>query len=468
MMRGTYPEQAILLIDDEVAWLQGLTAMLKVSEGIDNLVCCSDSRRVMSLLEQQSFGLILLDLTMPYLSGEELLLQISERYPELPIIIVSGHNEIETAVRCVKMGALDFLVKSDSQQRLLSGIVQGLKQARAQVENRRLREGLLSDKAVEHPAFSTMATQNGTMKMLFKYLLAIAVSHEPVLIAGESGVGKEVIARILHKLSGPNSPWVAVNVAGLDDMVFSDTLFGHVKGAFTGADQVRPGMVEKAQNGLLFLDEIGDLTMASQVKLLRLLQEGEYYPLGSDSPKKLRARILVATNQDLEAKERAGEFRRDLLYRLWAHRIFIPPLRERTEDLQLLVEKFLREAAESMGKSVPTLPDELFTLLKIHDFPGNVRELRAMVFDAVSRHQGGVLSTESFRGKIFPSLAGNDKSSTVKENVFFTGKLPTLRQVNQLLIETALEKSQNNQSIAAKILGISPQALSKRLKNNII
>ena len=196
--------------------------------------------------------------------------------------------------------------------------------------------------------FAGIVTRNRRMQALFQYVEAVAHSPEPLLVTGESGVGKELVARAVHDLAGEDEPWVAVNVAGLDDNHFADTLFGHARGAFTGAEQARGGMIDKAGSGTLFLDEIGDLSAASQVKLLRLLQEGEYYPLGSDRPQKLRARIVVATNVDLAASQAAGQFRKDLYYRLCAHHVHIPSLRERREDLPLLLDHFLEQAAQAM------------------------------------------------------------------------------------------------------------------------
>ncbi|MDA3903495.1 MAG: sigma-54 dependent transcriptional regulator [Desulfuromusa sp.] len=462
------PERPILMVDDEPAWSHSLALSLKVSAGIDHVIPCHDSREALGLLEKNEYSLVLLDLTMPYVSGETLLAKISETYPDIPVVIISGMNQIDTAIRCVKGGAADFYVKTDERERVVSGIVRVLKQNQLLHENRRLAEGLLQDNSEKNPAFAAIVTNNAKMRGIFSYLRAIAKSYEPILIIGESGTGKELIARALHQLRCPDKPWVAVNVAGLDDMVFSDTLFGHVKGAYTGADQNRKGMIEEAGDGVLFLDEIGDLAIASQVKLLRLLQEGEYYPLGSDRPCKSKARIVTATNQNLSAKEAEGSFRRDLHFRLCSHRVDLPPLRERKEDLPLLLEFFLTVAAESMEKNNPTIPPELLTLLSTYSFPGNVRELRAMAHDAVSVHPGGVLSMTRFKAAIDSNEQPFEKNVEVagssSAKVQFSEELPTLKELSQILINEALQRSQGNQSIAARMLGVTPQALSKRLK----
>ena len=229
------------------------------------------------------------------------------------------------------------------------------------------------------------------------------------------------------------------------------------------------GLVEKASGGTLFLDEIGDLNTTAQVKLLRLLQEGEYFPLGSDMAKRSDARIVVATNQDLHALQSSGKFRKDLYYRLCDHQIQIPPLRERREDLPVLAEHFLEKASKTLERKKPTPPEELITLLSTYHFPGNVRELESMVFDAVSSHKSGKLSLDIFKAHIAckPSSSGKDLENlpaTGDALLTFAGQLPTLKQAEQLVIDEALKRSKGNQSIAALSLGISRQALNKRLQ----
>ena len=300
------------------------------------------------------------------------------------------------------------------------------------------------------------------MQAVFAYIEAVAGSSQPLLITGESGVGKENIVRAVHAVSGREGRLVAVNVAGLDDTVFADTLFGHVRGAYTGADAARRGMIEEAAGGTLFLDEIGDLSVASQVKLLRVLQEGEFYALGSDQPKRLRARVVVATHRNLAAAEAEGRFRRDLYYRLRTHHVHIPPLRERREDIEPLLRHFLAEAAGAMGRPVPALPRELVGCLAAYAFPGNVRELRSMVFDAVSLSGGRVLAMDSFLAAI-----GRDAPCVAPPppNPFASfDRLPTFSEAAEFLVIEAMGRSGGNQTLAARLLGISQPALSKRLK----
>ncbi len=467
MTPGTYPTFPVLAVDDEPAWLRSLRVALGRA-GVDNLVQCQDAREVPALLAARSFGLVLLDLNMPHVSGEELLARITAEFPEVVVIVISGMNQVETAVRCVKLGAFDYFVKTEEQDRLVSGVLRAIRMLELQRENEEMARRVLSG-APRHPeAFSAVVTRDRAMLAVFSYAEAVAKSPQPLLVQGESGVGKELVARAAHALSGRPGPIVAVNVAGLDDAVFADTLFGHARGAFTGADQARPGMIEGAAEGTLFLDEIGDLSIPSQVKLLRLIQEGEYFALGSDRPKRLRARVIVATHQDLAAKQTAGAFRRDLFYRLCTHQVRVPPLRERKGDIPLLLEHFLAEAARELGKKKPTAPRELPVLLATYAFPGNVRELKAMVYDAVSLHRVRTLSMETFVKAIERGGGGAaaERSAPIPgENPFaIVEPLPSIHDAVELLVQEALSRAAGNQTIAARMLGITQSALSKRRK----
>ncbi|PLX98997.1 MAG: two-component system response regulator [Desulfuromonas sp.] len=466
MEKAHYPSFGVLLVDDELPWLRSLGMTLEGPGGINNLVLCQDSREALPLLQQQDIGLVLLDLTMPHISGEELLERIVTDFPHVRVIILSGMNQLETAVSCMRAGAFDYFVKTVDEERLVDGVRRAIRMIELERENRAIRSHIFRGRLDAPEAFAAIVTCNPAMRTRFQYVEAVASSVQPIMITGESGVGKELIAKAIHTLSGRTGPLVSVNVAGLDDNVFADTLFGHVRGAFTGAEGERKGMIESAAAGTLFLDEIGDLSQASQVKLLRLLQDGKYYPLGSDQTKQMSARIVVATHADLDAKMASGEFRRDLYYRLISHHVQLPPLRERKEDIPLLLDRFLAEAAEQLGKSKPTPPKELAVLLSTYDFPGNVRELEAMVYDAVSLHTGKTLSMKSFLERIGAREQAHAATSCGgAENPFAPLEtLPTLQDAAQLLVDEALERSAGNQSIAARLLGISQPALSKRLK----
>lgn len=312
------------------------------------------------------------------------------------------------------------------------------------------------------------------MHSIFQYLESIAQSRQPILLTGETGVGKELFAQAIHSLSGVTGQWVVVNVAGLDDVMFSDTLFGHARGAFTGADRSRRGLIETAADGTLFLDEIGDLPQPSQVKLLRLLQNGEYMPLGEDLPRYSKAHLVAATNQDLWILQRKGRFRKDLNFRLRTHHVHLPPLRERIDDIPPLVDHFLAEAAQELKKRKPTPPKELYTLLQTHTFPGNVRELRSMVFDAVSRHRAKVLSLDVFKEHMDRDGSGGSEApkavADLDEAAPFRGfqELPSIKETTRMLVAEAMRRANGNQSIAARMLGISQPALSKRLKTQAL
>ena len=466
MNETAYPPFGILLVDDEPAWLLSLSITLERCAGITNITTCEESRDVMGILGARDVGVVLLDLTMPGLSGEELLTRITEEHPGVIVIVISGMNQLETAVRCMQAGAFDYFVKTAEEDRIVSGVLRAVRMLELQRENREMSKRLLSG-ALQHPkAFVDIVTADHAMHAIFSYIEAVSRSSEPLLISGETGVGKEFFAKAAHNLSGSRGPLVAVNVAGLDDTVFTDTLFGHTRGAFTGAEQARRGMVEEAGDGTLFLDEIGDLSIPSQVKLLRLLQEGEYFPLGSDRPKRLKARVIVATNQNLGAKQAAGTFRCDLYYRLCTHHIQVPPLRERKGDIPLLLDYFLGVAARSLNKKKPTPPKELAQLLATYSFPGNVRELKAMVFNAVSIHKERILSMESFLEVIGRPNENVLRQATSFDRSFLTGldHLPSFGEAAEVLVEEALVRANGNQTIAASLLGITQSALCKRLK----
>jgi DNA-binding NtrC family response regulator len=372
----------------------------------------------------------------------------------------------------MKAGAFDYLVKPVEGSRLITSVKKALEMRSLSTELSSLKRRLLDDQLSHPEAFAGIVTGNKKMRAIFQYIEVVAGTRQPILITGETGVGKELVAQVIHALSGRPGKFVAVNVAGLDDVMFSDTLFGHKKGAFTGADQARDGLIASAAQGTLFLDEIGDLSEVSQIKLLRLLQEQEYYPVGSDLVRKSDARIVLATNHDLAELIGAGRFRKDLYYRLFAHRVHIPPLRERPEDIPLLLEHFLAAAAASLERKKPTAPPELSVLLTLYPFPGNVRELESLVFDAVARHGGGVLSMESFKNVLGEARhsagggVGNGKAEGGDPLVALFGHFPTIAEVEAYLIEQAMTKASGNQGMAASLLGIGRQTLNKRLKND--
>lgn len=464
----TYPDLPILMADDEDHLLIGFDTVLR-SNGINNIISCRDSRDIMAILARQPIALMLLDLIMPHVSGEEILDRVHRDFPQIPIVVITGVDNVDTAVKCIKAGAFDYLVKPVEENRLLTTVQRALDFEELRRENASLKTHILSDRLKHPEAFKPIVTTHKSMSAIFHYAEAIADSPMPILITGETGVGKELLVDAIHTISACKGELVKINVAGLDDTMFSDTLFGHVKGAFTGAGRARAGLIKSASGGTLFLDEIGDLSHPSQVKLLRLLQAREYFAIGADTPQHTDARIIVATNHNLQELQQSGRFRKDLYYRLGTHHIYIPALRERIDDVPLLMEHFLAQASAALGRKIPTVPPELFVLLSTYAFPGNIRELQSMIFDAVSRHRSGKLSMTVFKANIWEETCSNriDSKADQPHGAIFSecGSLPTLKEAAQSLIAEAMRRSKGNQSIAAHLLGISRQALNRRLKS---
>jgi DNA-binding NtrC family response regulator len=455
----------ILVVDDEEAVLKSVRRTLR-SAGYEEVLICSDPRNVLPLLEAGPVSLILLDLMMPHIGGRELLDQIVAAHGGVPVIVVTAEQDARVAVECMKAGAYDYLLKPVHPDDLLATVQRTLEHAELRDENELLRSKLLGDGLPQAPAFDAIITNDPAMHRVFAYIEAIARGSHPVLVTGETGTGKELVARAIHAVSGRRGAFTAVNVAGLDDTMFSDTLFGHRPGAFTGAAAARRGMVETAGTGTLFLDEIGDLTGASQVKLLRLLQEREYFPLGSDSPKRLEARVVTATHHA------ASVLRSDLYFRLRAYHVRIPPLRERLDDLPPLVAHFVREAAADLGRKSPQVPEKLFRNLRQYDFPGNIRELRAMVFDAVARHESGPLPVQPFLDAMHistePGAASNDELA-VPTDLSRGAVIPDddWREMEKLNLLNALQKTHwkvSGKGGAAELLGVKPTTLESRMK----
>lgn len=469
MNTSKFPSTPILVVDDEEQFLYSISITFK-AHGITNIQTCSRGDAARMHIMSMAYSVILLDINLPDCNGLELLEFVLERSPDTPVIMITALNQAHTAVDCIKKGAIDYLVKPLDTERLVACVKNALARKDLTCENEALKGYLLGNTLQRPDVFKKIVTGNKKMNALFQYIEAIAGTPFPVLITGETGVGKELIAQAIHDLSGRKGLFVPVNVGGIDDTTFSDTLFGHVKGAYTGADSVRQGIIERAANGTLFLDEIGDLTKVSQIKLLRVLQNRDYLPLGSDIAKLATVRLVVATNKDISELADPAVFRSDLYHRLRTHHIAIPPLRERMDDISLLVNYFLQEAADVLGKSKPDAPPELISLLSSYDFPGNVRELRALVFDTVAIEQSKMISLDVFRSRIPVSDSVKQRRAVVLSQSCqapggFGDTLPTIKCATQALIAEALARSNGNQNAAAKLLGITPQALSRRLKH---
>jgi DNA-binding NtrC family response regulator len=470
MQKELFPGSPILIVDDDKNFLNVMDFELH-SKGITNVECCQESMEVLPRLKKKKYSLILLDMVMPGISGDELLLKIVELYTEIPVIVVTGFPESKTAEDCMQKGAFDYLKKPIDTNDLIRTIRNAL-ELKDHEQVIRMKKDLFSgDRHQKLKNIPGIITRDDKMVEIFQTIGMIAATSKPVLIRGETGVGKELIARAIHQFSRREGEFVAANIGGLDDNLFSDTLFGHEKGAFTGATQDRKGLIEQAKNGTVFLDEIGDLSPESQVKLLRLIQEGKYYPLGVDIPKSTNARIVAATNKYLLNSIKTGEFRQDLYFRLETHDIYVPPLRKRNEDIPLLVDHFLGKFTKELKQKKPSVPDELFILLGNYHFPGNIRELESMVYDALSRHEKGILSLKVFQEKIEKNTGQNGSAFNVGDDlshkdkkISFGDVLPTLAELEEIYLNEVMKRSKENKSMAAKLSGLQRKTLSYRLQ----
>jgi DNA-binding NtrC family response regulator len=466
---SSYP---IMLVDDEPQVLSLLNSFL-LNEGFSNVRTFDDSQRALEQFKSEEFALAVIDLNMPKLSGSRLLKVFSEMKPHVPVIVVTADSQIETAIDCMKNGAVDYLTKPISVARLIVSVRRVLELRRVSEDLRLLDQGPEGGSSARMPHIPALITQDREMFKLLRYIEVVAKSRQPVLISGETGVGKELVAQAVHDLSGFKGNFVCINIAGLDDQMFSDTLFGHRRGAFTGAINDRDGLIMKAANGTIFLDEIGEMSESSQIKLLRLLQENEYYQIGSDCPLKCNARVVVATNRNLWERMNSGLFRKDLYYRLCTHRVVIPPLRKRSGDIPLLLDHYIELAAKELGKDRPVYRKELVDFLVTYTFPGNIRELQSLVHDLVNRTTTPWLSASLLREIITNGRGpepiepepepGQDETSPGSVSISFPS-FPTLNFAESFLIEKALELAGNNQGSAARMLGITRQALNNRLK----
>ncbi len=461
-------EERILLVDDEEHFLHSASLALRAA-GYALVDTCSDSRQALQRIRDSKYDLVILDMVMPDVTGLGILESLERDGPEVSVCMMTALSDVPTVVRCMQQGALDYLVKPISKEQLVTSVRKALEHRNLKREAHTLKQSLLHGGLCHPEAFSSIITNHAGMRKVFQYAEAIAASPLPVLITGETGVGKEAMARLLHQLSGRRGPFVAVDAAGIDDHVFCDTLFGHVRGAFTGADQHRKGLLEEAADGTILLDEIGDLRPESQVKLLRLLQEGTFRAVGADRESRSKARIITATNRDLRAMMSGSSFRSDLYYRLQPHEIRIPALRERPEDLPLLARAFVEEACTNFGRPLPRLPDETASVLASYTWPGNVRELKGLIFDLVGRSTGTTLSLaplrerlRELRGNIDATSGPRSSSMSGDKTVAFSAVLPTARELEDMLIQEALQRTGGNRSQAADLLGLTRQTVIRR------
>jgi DNA-binding NtrC family response regulator len=438
----------ILVVDDEPAQRELISGFLK--KRAFDVVVAETGAKALELFRQDSIDLILTDQKMPHMSGLDLLQAVRAINPEIPVILITAFGSIEAAVSAIQGGATDYLTKPLNLDELLYRIRQVSDRYRLIAENRELREALQSRHRIEG-----IIGESGPMLDVVSLVHRVAPSEATVLIRGESGTGKELIAKAIHFASPRTSgPLVKVNCAALPETLLESELFGHEKGAFTGAIMSRQGRFELANGGTLFLDEIGDLPVNLQAKLLRVLQEREYEKVGSSRPVKVNVRILAASHRPLEALIKAGQLREDLYYRLNVVTILIPPLRERRSDLSLLIDHFLRRFAEKNGKTIRGLTHEARDMLLRYDYPGNVRELENLIERAVVLTRDDVIGSSDLSLTVqTPEVDGHRG----------TNLTVAVEALERHMIRDALAQSEGVQTRAAELLGMSERALRYKL-----
>lgn len=446
-MSGIFPVNPVLLVDDDEVWLKSLSILLRRRAGITNILTCSDPESVAAMLLSRAVSIVLLDFNMPNMMGDQVLMNIKNDYPDIPVILLTGSNQVNVAVRCMQRGAFDYFVKTDDADRILVGIQRALRLNEVMHENRLLNSGFLNDTGPQHgDAFSGLWTRSFRMLRIFRYLEAVASSSVPVLITGEPGTGKATLAKALHSVGKKTGEFIHCHVADHGDFL-PDVLCG----------RRRDGILSQAEGGTLYLDGIEHLSRAGENFLTDLIDSQQYTSMSGGTPKWFNGRIVASTSVSLDLI--TGMKR--LLLKFSSHSVQVPALRERREDLPVLVDCFLDEASQYFAKTRPTAPPELLTLLGTYHFPGNIRELRGMILDAVGSHSCGVLSLDIFRAKI--SGSAHERAYDVPLAQFPGSRLPTLAEVQDILIKEAHRRASGNQGLMADMLGLSRTAINKRL-----
>jgi two-component system NtrC family response regulator len=439
----------ILVVDDEATQRELVCGYLK-KQGFE-VLAASSAERALELFRQEPVELILTDQRMPNLSGLELLKAAQAINPETNVIMMTAYGNIETAVEAMKAGAADYLTKPLHLEELLQKIQRIRERCRLYEENRELREELKERHRIEG-----IIGESGQMLEVISLVQRIAPSEATVLIRGESGTGKELIAKAIHYASRRAArPLVRVNCAALPENLLESELFGHEKGAFTGAVAARKGRFELADGGTLFLDEIGDLPLHLQAKLLRVLQEREFERVGSSQTVKVNVRVLSATNRALETMIKSGQFREELYYRLNVVTLLLPPLRERRQDLPALMEHFLKHFAAKNSKTIRGFSQEARQALLRYDYPGNVREIENLIERAV------VLTRDDVVGRGDLPLTLEETEERTEQETQLTAAVEGLER---RMIKDALARSGGVQTRAAEHLGITERALRYKLK----
>ncbi len=451
---ATLEHSPILIIDDDTSVLDGQRALLLL-HGYKQVDCARTFKQARELFVQGDRAVVLLDLALKNESGLDVLAWIHEHHPATQVVVLTAANDTRLAVRCMRDGAFDFLVKGNDTDRLPGTVRNALEKRRSELEKLRLRDALVGRGSIDEKPFASFVSVSEHIDRIRRYLDAIAPLPDPILLTGETGVGKEVMAKAIHDRSGRSGPFVTANVGGLDDQLLSDTLFGHKRGAFTGADRNRDGLVKSAAEGTLLLDEFGEASMHSQTKILRLVELGEYLPLGSDRVETAGTRFVFATNKDLQKEVAAGRFRRDLFYRISSHHVHIPPIRERPEDIRPILKHLVKRHAERLKQEAVAVPQHVVARLARSPIPGNVRELEHVVISALVN---GVWEQEE------EGAPGAISRET--RRVAFGPELPTPEELVDQLIEEADSRFPGNRSKAAAAIGLSRQAMANRRRRS--
>jgi len=451
-------KRTVLVIDDE----QNMQAVMRmILEGAGHEVWLADNgEEAMQYVQHPDLDVVLTDLNMPGMGGEAFVLKFRKERPDVPVIIVTAHGTIRSAVKSVQDGAADYLTKPFEPEQLEIAVHNAIKLRDILRENAQLKAAVSGARGGQQ-----MVGESTAARDLLEEIERVAPYKTNVLIMGESGTGKELVARTVHELSPRReAPWVAINCSAIPRDLMESELFGYVKGAFTGATQSRLGRLEQANGGTLFLDEIGDLDSALQAKLLRVLQEREYSPVGSDRVRTVDVRIIAATNRDLKALVREGRFREDLFYRLDVYGITVPPLRERREDIPLLARTFLRELAAETDRPVTDFtPAAIEVLLRYH-WPGNIRELRNTVERSLLSCRSTIIDLADLPDAIRASTGTGEESGFSLETLGARDLDQWLEEVERRVIQQALAQCNGVQAQAARRLGVSERSLWHRIK----
>ncbi len=443
----------ILVVEDEQVQLEAISGFLS-KQGYEVL---QSARPVdaLAIARERAVDIVLTDFKMPGMSGVELLEALKKMNPGIEVIIMTAYGSVESATEAMKLGAVDYITKPIDLRQLQLMIRNTLERKLLVSENRQLRRQLS-----ERFSFEGIVSQSTAMSQVLNIAGRVASSSAPVLITGETGTGKELVAKAVHFAgSRREKPFVAVNCAALSENLLESELFGHEKGAFTGADRQRKGRFEMAEGGTLFIDEVGEIPLALQVKLLRVLQERYYERVGSSHSLPTNVRIVAATNRNLEAMVREGKFREDLFYRLNVVAIRLPPLRERREDIPPLVDAFIKRFASENSKKISGISREAMDLLMKHSYPGNVRELENIMQQSIVLCRGEMLFSEDLPLRVHEPFS--EKISVLEMEGTFTEKVEAFEKS---LILSALQSAGNVQTRASERLGIGERHLRYKLK----